>query len=120
MTVKQAFETRPQELANYDLLIFGSPSWDYEGKEGQPHEDITNLLKRLDGSSLTGKKYAIFGLGDTSYMHFCGAVEIIESILNGKGTIQLVPSLKIDRYYYRPDSGKKIQEWVDQLATMLQ
>ncbi|MBI3576866.1 flavodoxin domain-containing protein [Candidatus Gottesmanbacteria bacterium] len=118
VTAKQAFEATADELATYDLIIFGSPSWDYKGKEGQPHEEMTKLLSQLD-ASLSGKKYALFGLGDTSYSHFCGANEIIESVLVTKGLVKAADSLKIDRYYSQAGGPEKVKTWAEQLASTL-
>ncbi len=44
----------------YDYLIFGIPTWDY----GELQEDWENCWDELDQLDLTGKKIAIYGLGD--------------------------------------------------------
>lgn len=44
----------------YDRLIFGIPTWDY----GELQEDWEDIWGELDELDLTGKKVAIYGLGD--------------------------------------------------------
>lgn len=44
----------------YDYLIFGIPTWDY----GELQEDWEEIWDELDLLDLSGKKIAIYGLGD--------------------------------------------------------
>lgn len=44
----------------YDYLIFGIPTWDY----GELQEDWEDVWAELDDLDLTGKKVALYGLGD--------------------------------------------------------
>ncbi len=44
----------------YDRLIFGIPTWDY----GELQEDWEDIWGELDELDLTGKTFAIYGLGD--------------------------------------------------------
>lgn len=44
----------------YDFIIFGIPTWDY----GELQEDWEDIWDDIDEIDLTGKKVAIYGLGD--------------------------------------------------------
>lgn len=44
----------------YDYLIFGIPTWDY----GELQEDWEEIWPELDDLELSGKKVALYGLGD--------------------------------------------------------
>ncbi|WP_062065464.1 flavodoxin FldB [Cellvibrio sp. OA-2007] len=44
----------------YDYLIFGIPTWDY----GELQEDWEDIWDELDTLDFSGKKVAIYGLGD--------------------------------------------------------
>ena len=44
----------------YDFIIMGIPTWDY----GELQEDWEEIWPELDDLDLTGKKVALFGLGD--------------------------------------------------------
>ena len=37
--LKEVRDTSADEFEGYDLVILSSPSWDYEGLEGQPHPE---------------------------------------------------------------------------------
>ncbi len=120
VTVKNPKESNVDEVTSAGFVLFASPSWDYQDKEGQPHEDFVPLLESLSGKTLEGKPFAILGLGDTSYAHFCGAVDEFEKIVqNLKGKL-IVPSLKIDGYYLHMDENNQlVKDWTNQLINAL-
>lgn len=107
------------QVKNAQAVVFASPSWEDEGKDGQPLPDMTHFIKSLTAEDLAGKKVAICGLGDTSYVHFCGAVDVMEGLLKGLNATPIVPSLRVDRYYSVPDNEKKVRDWAEGLAKSL-
>ncbi len=48
------------EAQFYDYLIFGIPTWDY----GELQEDWEEIWEDLEDLDLTGKAFALYGLGD--------------------------------------------------------
>lgn len=50
----------PEQMLGYEYLIFGIPTWN----TGQLQDDWEIFLPKLAGKDMTGKKVAIFGLGD--------------------------------------------------------
>lgn len=120
VTVKNPKESNVDEVSGADLVVFASPSWDYQDKEGQPHEDFFLLLQSLEGKTMEGKSFAVLGLGDSSYAHFCGAVDEFEKVIqNVKGKLA-VPSLKIDGYYLHMDeSNQATTDWASKLLSAL-
>lgn len=106
-------------LASHGVLIIGSPSWEDQGKDGQPLPEITAFLSSLAATDLSGKKVALFGLGDVAYPHFCGAVDVMESKLKEFGVAPITASLRIDRYYSLPDNEQKVKTWAENLAKTL-
>lgn len=121
VTISQARETEPGALTLADLIILASPSWDYQGKQGMPHEDYLDFTQKMAGTDLAGKPVAIMGLGDTTYQYYCGAVTHLEKLvadLNGK---LVVPSLKLDQYYMNEAAcTQAITDWAAQLTQTLQ
>lgn len=98
---------------DYDLVVLGCPT--YGDDEIEIQEDFAPLLDDLDGSGIEGKKIAIFGCGDSSYFHFCGAVDVIEERVKECGGERIVESLKIDDPH---DSHRdEITAWSNRVAT---
>ncbi len=48
------------DLLDNELLILGASTWG----EGEVQDDWADLIKELNGADLSGKKVALFGLGD--------------------------------------------------------
>jgi flavodoxin short chain len=107
------------QLKDAQAVLFGSPSWEDEGKDGQPLPDVSRFLKTLTTEDLAGKKVAIFGLGDTSYQHFCGAVDVMTELLKTLGVTLVSEPLRVDRYYSLPDNETKTRAWAQNLAKSL-
>jgi flavodoxin I len=53
-------ETEVEALAPYEYIIFGAPTW----YDGELQSDWEVVLPQFDKIDFTGKKVAIFGLGD--------------------------------------------------------
>ena len=69
----------------YDYLIFGIPTWDY----GELQEDWEDVWDELDTLDFSGKKIAIYGLGDqVGYPEwFLDAMGYLHSKLVHRGAI---------------------------------
>jgi flavodoxin I len=113
VTVKNASEATPDDLKSPDLIILSSPSWDYQGQDGQPHDDMMRFIGLSEGRILENKPFAVFGLGDSSYPHFCGAVDVMEQfVARMKGKL-IVPSLRIDGFFFNQEKHTEtLKTWV--------
>lgn len=120
VTQKEVRNATADDFTSPDVILLGSPSWDFDGKEGMPHEDYAPFMKLFEGKTFENKKFAVFGLGDMSYKFFCGAVTHLEEFVGTlKGTL-VVPSLKIDNYYSDANGNNtKITAWAASLAQAL-
>lgn len=113
--LKDIRDVKKEAVGEYSLIIFGSPSWDYEGKEGQPHEFFTKFM--TDNPNLKLGRVAVFGLGDTAYIHFCGAVDYLEDFVKKGGGTLAVESLRIDGFFFmQKENEERIGKWVDNLV----
>jgi flavodoxin I len=76
-------ETDTSKLLEYDLLLLGAPTW-YDGELQTDWEDVVPQLEEMDFS---GKKFAMFGLGDQwGYADwFVDALGIIGDVLVKQG-----------------------------------
>lgn len=119
VTVKKAHEINTEDFISYDLIILGSPSWLINNKDGMPHEDFVALIERSQGKTFENKRFAIFGLGDESYAHFCGATDHLKTFVqDGKG--QLVGDiLRIDGYLFNEEKNAELlRGWVEHIITL--
>ncbi|MCS7093029.1 MAG: flavodoxin domain-containing protein [Patescibacteria group bacterium] len=114
--LKQISQVSSETFDSFDLLIFASPSWNFEDKEGQPHQDFLSWINKNQEINLAKKKTAVFGLGDSSYTSFCGAVDIIKEFLENHNATVILPTLKIDGYLFNQEKNNVlIKEWLKKI-----
>jgi flavodoxin I len=90
--IKEATNTSPQEIADYDLILIGASTWD----DGDLWDEMIDFYEELPDVDLSGKKGAVFGAGDSFYEHFAGAVDTMEEALKQQGCELLLDGLKVD------------------------
>jgi len=118
--VKEVRELNIDEFADFDLVILCSPTWDYEGLEGQPHPDYRPFMDSAQNKKFTGKKFAVLGLGDSSYTYFCKAVDHLEKFVKQLGGTLIDMSLRIDGFYLDQETNtQKIADWSQSLSQKL-
>jgi flavodoxin I len=83
ITVHNIADVAVTRLLDYEYLIIGCPTWNV----GQLQEDWDAQFLNLEELDLTGKKVAIFGLGDQyGYAdNFCDAIGILGRKLAAQG-----------------------------------
>ena len=94
-----------------DVLLLGCSTWGDEDIELQ--DDFIPLYEDLDKAGLAGRKVAVFGCGDSSYTHFCGAVDAIEEKAAQLGAKLIAGSLKIDGDPERDD----LTAWAEEVVS---
>jgi len=82
-------EAPPEALEKYDYLIFGTSAWGI----GEMQDDWERWIFSLEKVNFSGKKVALFGLGDQ--------VKYPESFVDGLGTL----------YCRLPDKSVVVGEW---------
>jgi len=84
------------KLQPYDFLILGASTTGY----GDLQDDWENFLPQLLTLDFTGKKVALFGLGDSSSYSdtFANGMSQLYKALDGK--VQIVGSVSTDGYTY--------------------
>jgi flavodoxin I len=117
VTLKNVEESNPKELLEYDLMFLASSSWGEEEKE--LHESMVDFYEELKGIDLSGKLAAAFGCGDSEYMYFCGAVDLLEERLEERGANNLGDGFRVDG---DPDQdvSESAQTWGKQMAENFQ
>lgn len=116
VTRQEIEEVSLNAFKDYDLIIFASPSWNYEGTQGELQTSFKKFVQNYSGNSLKSKKCAVFGLGDSTYLYFCGAVDRLEQFVKDNKGILLSPSLRIDGYYRNEIShNKMLEDWTERI-----
>lgn len=90
-------QSTPEQILSHDYLIFGAPTYDV----GQLQDDWDIFLPLMDQMDFTGKKLAMFGLGD-QYVYsatFLDAVGIIAKKAISRGA-ELVGTWPRDEYEF--------------------
>ena len=97
----------------YDLILLGSSTWGDDEIELQ--EDFAVFYEdQMDKLDLAGKKMAMFGCGDSTYTHFCGAVDALEQKAESLGAELVASGLKIDGD--PDDMEQEIMDWARGVA----
>ena len=92
VTLLDAVDAVPEDMADNDMIIFGSSTW----YDGELQDDFQEFYDGMETVDLSGKKVAVFGTGDSMWDEFCQAVDTIEErALEMKAQI-VVPGFKWD------------------------
>lgn len=98
----------PFLLNKFDLIIFGASTYD-----GEMNLDAQQFFANLEKikKDLSGRKFALFGIGDRAYSEFCGGIDKIkEKILAAKGEVLgEVPKLEV---YPVSEAHDTLKTWV--------
>lgn len=120
VSLHEASHVEPQMLDTCDAIILGSCTWDYEGQEGQVHKSFKSLQKKLEGKKYSGKKTAIFALGDRSYLYYCEAAAQLETLAHALDLSKLGETLCINCFYHDQEQNLNIAHgWAVKLGEML-
>ena len=98
-----------------DVALFGCSAWGTDEVELQT--DFEPLFEAFDRIGVKGVKTACFASGDSSFEHFCGAVDVIEARLSELGGIQILEGLKLDGNLSSNESD--VEDWANRLLAAL-
>lgn len=107
---RNVVETSPEDLKKYDVIILGASTW----TGGELQEDFKSFYDALKTISLEGKHGALYGVGDSSYPHFCKAVDLLRDCLKEAKCTIIIDSLKIDGKV--EEHFEEAQEWARDLV----
>lgn len=91
-------------IEEYNNIILGAYTWG----EGELPDEFLYLYDDLETMDLTGKNFAVFGTGDTSYSIFCGAVDLLEDLIKEKGGKLTLEGLKVENFPEDEDTQNSI------------
>lgn len=93
--------TAPSRVGEYDILVFGSPTWG----SGDVEDDWYDFLDGVEALDLAGKELALFGCGDETMSDtFCNAVGKIHDRMKETGVKFIAPYDTIGYTFERSDA----------------
>ena len=102
--ILEIYKKKKEDMAAYDLLVLGMPTW----CDGELQGDWEEFITEMQQIDFTGKKVAFFGLGDqygySSY--FCDALGIFAEIVEKNGA-KLVGFWPVTGYEHDFSKGQR-------------
>jgi sulfite reductase (NADPH) flavoprotein alpha-component len=105
---------KARQLADEQVLLIVTSTYG----EGDPPQPATTFFEFIEGRRaprLEGVRYAVLGLGDSTYEQFCAAGRRLDARLQELGAIALLPRVDCDVDY--EDEAKN---WIDALLQKLE
>jgi flavodoxin len=116
VTMQEVRDVNVANLLTYDLVIFGTNTWFYNNAQGQPHIWYFAFEEKFKTQLFKDKKFAIFALGDSSYIEFCHSADYLEKMVKDVQGDLVVESLRIDGYYFdEKKNNELLKKWAIQL-----
>lgn len=103
----------PDEIHNIQNLVIVTSTYG----DGEPPDNASewmSFIKFADELDLSHLNYAVIGLGDTYYPHFCQAGKDFDEYLSKRGAHAMLHRLDCDLYY-----EEQYPEWVKELKSVL-
>jgi sulfite reductase (NADPH) flavoprotein alpha-component len=106
-------EIDPSEVFSMkNILIVTSTYGDGEAPDNA--SDWHSFVKFEEDLNLSHLRYAVLGLGDTYYPHFCQCGKEFDEYLSKRGALALLPRLDCDLYY-----EEQYGDWLKKLISVL-
>lgn len=102
----------------YSHVVMGSCTWDNyteDGREeGQLPTHMQQFLAKLEGKKYSGKKFAIYGLGDSDFTHYCRAAEKLEEFVAAAEGDKVASTLHVDSFPQK--QVEEIEKWATEVG----
>lgn len=106
-------EIDPEEILNIKTLIVVTSTYG-DGEAPDNASEWLSYIKFSDELELSHLNYAVIGLGDTYYPHFCQAGKDFDEYLSKRGAHSLLQRLDCDTYY-----EEQYGDWLNSLKSVL-
>lgn len=107
-------EYKPRNLRDERFLVIVT-STHGEGDPPEPARGLVEFLMGRKAPRLNGVRYAVLGLGDSSYEHFCKTAKDLDARLEQLGAERLRPRVDCD-----VDFSATASTWIDELIPRLE
>lgn len=111
--VQDMGELSPEMISNISTLLLVTSTYG-DGEAPDNASEWYSFLKFGEDLNLSHLSYAVIGLGDTYYPHFCQASKDFDEFLSKHGARSLINRLDCDLYY-----EEQYPEWVEELKSVL-
>ena len=99
------------ELASTSCALIMTSTWG----DGEPPSNAEELYEALsEGGDFSGLSYAVFGIGSTSFEHFCKAAQDFDSFLSAGGATRISDTVLCD-----DDYDEKLPVWIEEITAKL-
>ncbi len=100
--VQDIAKSSKEEIAEYDLLLFGIPTWYY----GESQCDWDDFFPEFEEIDFTDKLVAIFGCGDQEDYaeYFLDAMGVVRDIVEARGGI-IIGHWPTEGYHFEASKG---------------
>lgn len=124
VTTKRAYEPGADDIGSYDFVVLGSCTWErFEEKkrlDGQLQQHMFELVGKMHDQSFPKKPFAVFGLGDSTYTHFCAAADHLEKFVSDMGGTLVAPTMRIDGFFFKLEEHRQqAEDWAKKIAIVL-
>ncbi|WP_209122530.1 flavodoxin [Alkalihalobacillus sp. BA299] len=82
----------PNMLNAFDAIVLGAYTWG----DGELPDEFLDLYDEMATLDFSDKQFAVFGSGDTAYEIFCGAVDLLEAMVEERNGVVVQQGLKIE------------------------
>jgi sulfite reductase (NADPH) flavoprotein alpha-component len=106
-------EIDPEEIHHIKNLVIVTSTYG----DGEPPDNASewmSFIKFADELDLSHLNFAVMGLGDTYYPHFCQAAKDFDQYLTSRGANAMLKRLDCDLYY-----EEQYPDWVIELKSVL-
>ncbi len=107
----------PEELEHTQFLLVVTSTYG-DGEAPENASEWLSYLKFNDEVDLEGLNFAVLGLGDTYYPHFCGCARDFDHLLEKHGGTRLATRLDCD-IYYEEQYGEWLEEFTHALISKI-
>ncbi|MGE3610041.1 MAG: flavodoxin domain-containing protein [Bacteriovoracaceae bacterium] len=106
-------EISPESILSFSHLLIVTSTYG-DGEAPDNASEWMSYLKFSEDLNLSHLKYAVIGLGDTYYPHFCQCGKDFDYYLSKQGAHAMLKRLDCDLYY-----EEQYGEWLEQLIELL-
>jgi len=111
--VHDMVEVDPEILQELKMVLIVTSTYG-DGEAPDNAAEWLSFLKFADELDLKHLRFAVLGLGDTYYPHFCQCAKDFDQFLKNRGARQLVERLDCDRYF-----EDQYGDWLKKLINVL-